>query len=249
MLKKCARALSLIAQDLKVLKAFVGLGFIAVQLDDKSMGLCVNITPPGTTGCNVYLRGGTLAGSRATDLLDLSVESDFISRALVLATVNALASKMSSPRTGDVLERIQMREGMQAVIIGFIEPIVTQLTRRGCQVTIFENATKKKHPLIQPVNMMPRRLEEAEIIVITGTALINDTIGDILSLIRPASQVIVVGPSTPMLPGVFEGTGITYLAGASIVDPERAFTIIMEGGGTKALYQSGALKKVYVEAE
>lgn len=246
MLKKCTDALSLIAQDLKVLKAFVGLGFIAVQLDDKSMGLCVNITTHGTTGCTVYSKGGTLAGSRAMDLLNLSVESDFISRALALATVNALVSKMSSPRTGDVLEYIKIREGMHVVIVGFIEPIATLLTRKGCKVNIFENASIA-HPLIQPVNMMPKRLDEAEIIIITGTALINDTLRDILTLIKPASKVIVVGPSTPMLPAVFSGTGITYLAGACIVDPDMAFTILMEGGGTKALYHSGALKKAYME--
>jgi uncharacterized protein (DUF4213/DUF364 family) len=246
MLKKCTDAISLIAQDLKVLKAFVGLGFIAVQLEDTSMGLCVNITPTGSTGCTVYSRGGTLAGLRVKDILNLSGEPDFISRGLALAAVNALASTMSSPRTGDVLEHIQIREGMNTVIVGFIEPIAALLTSKGCKVTVFENAPKE-HPLIQPVNMMPRRLEEAEVVIVTGTALINDTLREILTLIKPASKVIVVGPSTPMLPAVFSDTGITYLAGACIVDPDMAFTILMEGGGTKALYRSGALKKAYSE--
>lgn len=99
---------------------------------------------------------------------------------------------------------------------------------------------------MEPLNMLPKRLESADLVVLTGTTIVNGTLTDILARIGHAGEVIVMGTSTPMIPEVFSGTGVTYLAGASIKDPDRAFTIVMEGNGTRELHRSGALMKAFM---
>jgi uncharacterized protein (DUF4213/DUF364 family) len=47
--------------------------------------------------------------------------------------------------------------------------------------------------------------------------------------------VIIMGPSTPLLPAVFDQTPFTHLGGAIIADSMRVMKIISEGGGTPAL--------------
>lgn len=234
------------AQGRVVSRVLIGSGFIVVQLDDSSMGLCANIRHDPDGSCTVYQMAGTLAGSKAIDLLALSKKTDPISRGLALATVNALASALDTPVMGDLFDRIAIESGDRVVMVGFIEPVAAMLKGKGCDVAVFEDR-KRMHPLMLPRHEMPDRVRSADIMVLTGTTIVNGSIADILALPHKARIVMLMGPSTPMMPSVFTGTGVTYLAGSSVVDPDRAFTVVMEGGGTRHLQKSGAITKAYLE--
>lgn len=71
-------------------------------------------------------------------------------------------------------------------------------------------------------------IPQADVIAITGTAFINHTIEDLLSLCQPKSIVMVLGPSTPMSPLLFEH-GISFLSGSRVIDEEAAITTIQQG--------------------
>jgi hypothetical protein len=47
--------------------------------------------------------------------------------------------------------------------------------------------------------------------------------------------VVLMGPSTPLLPEIFHDTPVRHLGGAIVVDSAKALQIISEGGGTPAL--------------
>jgi uncharacterized protein (DUF4213/DUF364 family) len=44
---------------------------------------------------------------------------------------------------------------------------------------------------------------------------------------------VVLGPSTPFLPGVFSRRGVTMLSGLQVVDASQILKIVSEGGGTR----------------
>jgi uncharacterized protein (DUF4213/DUF364 family) len=71
-------------------------------------------------------------------------------------------------------------------------------------------------------------IPQADVIAITGTALINHTMEGLLSLCRPGSMVMVLGPSTPLSPLLFN-YGISFLSGSRIIDEDAAVITIQQG--------------------
>ena len=71
-------------------------------------------------------------------------------------------------------------------------------------------------------------LPQADIVAITGTALINHTMDALLSLCRIGSLVMVLGPSAP-LSAVLFNYGIAFLSGTRVIDEDAAVTTIQQG--------------------
>ena len=242
----CTDALLHESRQHAVSRALVGSGFIAVQLKNGNVGLCANIADTYKNGCEVFPEAGTIAGSRADMVLKMAYRDDFISRELALATLNALIGSPDQSLCEDVFDLIEVMQGDRVTMVGLIEPVAEMLYKKGCEVSVFENRTLP-NKLIEPFEMMPERMRDANIVILSGTTLINDTIDDIMAMKSSAREVILMGPSTPMMPHIFAPTPITRLAGTHIIDGEKAFTLVMEGGGTRALHRSGAMEKVVLE--
>jgi uncharacterized protein (DUF4213/DUF364 family) len=71
-------------------------------------------------------------------------------------------------------------------------------------------------------------IPQADVVAITGTAFINHTIEDLLSLCPSKSMVMILGPSTPLSPLLFN-YGVSFLSGARVVDEDAAITTIQQG--------------------
>ena len=74
-------------------------------------------------------------------------------------------------------------------------------------------------------------LPESHIALITATAVINGTIDSLLEAARRCREVVILGPSTPLIPAAFTQTPVTCLAGIRVERPDELFRIIGEGGG------------------
>ena len=57
-------------------------------------------------------------------------------------------------------------------------------------------------------------LPTCDVVVISGTAMINGSVDGLLEICDEARDVIMVGASTPMYPEAFLGTKVTVLAGS-----------------------------------
>jgi uncharacterized protein (DUF4213/DUF364 family) len=68
---------------------------------------------------------------------------------------------------------------------------------------------------------------ESDLVILTGTSLINKTMQRILELCRN-KICVVLGPSTPMSDVLFD-FGASVIAGVRVVDTERLFLSIMQG--------------------
>ncbi len=71
-------------------------------------------------------------------------------------------------------------------------------------------------------------IPQADVVAITGTALINHTLEGLLELCRPDSSVMVLGPSTPLSPVWFD-YGVHVISGTKVVDPELVLRLISQG--------------------
>jgi len=79
--------------------------------------------------------------------------------------------------------------------------------------------------------------------------LINQTFDQITKYIGKSREVVLLGPSAPLIPDLFEETPITCLAGIQMVDGKRSLKIVNEGAGTQRLTNSGSVKKVVVPSK
>jgi len=71
-------------------------------------------------------------------------------------------------------------------------------------------------------------LPQADIVAITGSAFINHSLEGLLGLCRPESFVMVLGPTTPLSPVLFDH-GVDVISGTRVVDPELALRCVSEG--------------------
>jgi uncharacterized protein (DUF4213/DUF364 family) len=81
-------------------------------------------------------------------------------------------------------------------------------------------------------------LPQADVVAITSMALINRTLEPMLELCPPEALVVVLGPSTPMSPVLFE-YGIDIIAGSQIIDIEGVLSAVCQGGNFGQVHSAG----------
>lgn len=246
MLKNIIETVSDTEKQLRIQRVVLGLGYIGVQLENDHVGLSANIVHTRTTSCTVFQKAGTLVGSTVGDVLSLGLQSGLIPRAICLAAINALKNVDGCGGSEDVFDEVTVEAHDRVAMIGLIEPVVVMLKKKGCDISVFEHRSVD-NPLVLDPKEREAKCKEADIVIVTATSIINDTFGEIVDSLGNPRDVILMGPSTPMIREIFEPTPITHLAGSRVTDPDKALQVIMEGGGTKALYRHNAMVKVHQE--
>ncbi|MBC7317807.1 DUF364 domain-containing protein [Candidatus Bipolaricaulota bacterium] len=220
---------------LRVERVVIGLAYTGVLLSDGRCGLAA--TPHEGRGCAAYARAGTLGGMSAWELAQGLVSADPLASALGLATVNAVVGEEAQP-SPDPLEVLGVSEDDVVGMVGYIGPLVRPLKQKARELLIFERNLARA-PGLLPDWAAELELPRCDVVFLSGTTFINKTVDRLLSLCR--GRVAVIGPSTPMWPGLLE-CGVDWLFGARAPDPEQTLQVIAEGGGTRALYRYGLVK-------
>ena len=95
-----------------------------------------------------------------------------------------------------------------------------------------------------PTKKADEEIRRADMLVITGTTLINNTLESILALAKHSAAIIVVGPTASMLPGAFFRRGVTVLGGDLVTDPDALLDTIAEGGSGYHFWGKSAEKMI-----
>ena len=80
-------------------------------------------------------------------------------------------------------------------------------------------------------------LPTCDIVVVSGTSVINRTVEDLLAMCPNAREFVLTGTSTPMFPAAYAGSGVTSLAGDHVEagrEGRDLFRTISLGGGIMA---------------
>ena len=65
-------------------------------------------------------------------------------------------------------------------------------------------------------------------VAITGSTLVNHTLDDLLALVQPEATVMVLGPSTPLSPVLFD-YGATIISGTRVMDETAVLRTVGQG--------------------
>ena len=74
----------------------------------------------------------------------------------------------------------------------------------------------------------------ADLVAITGTALTNHTLEDVLSFCDPMAYIIMLGDSVPLSPVLFDHR-IDALSGTWVADPETALRCVSQGANFRQI--------------
>ena len=249
--------------EIVVERVVVGLFFTGVKLTNGNAGSCATPikTIPQAVCCPTSAMAmpfpGKLAGRRAADLAREALSGHGIRRAVGIATVNALADccwqRRPHPdvelRPGvDAFDATEIRTGDKVVVVGAFVPFLKELKRRGQAFLVLEqdSATLKADelPFFRPAEQAAEIVPEADVVLITGATLVNNTLEDLLALVRPETRVTIVGPTVGMLPDAFLARGVDVLGCVKITDADAFLDLLAEGGSGYHFFGRSAQKLV-----
>ena len=87
-------------------------------------------------------------------------------------------------------------------------------------------------------------LASADLLIVTGTTLINNTLEDILEQKRDGAQAVLVGPTASMLPEAFFRRGVNAIGGVMVADPDKLLDTLSEAGSGYHFYGKSAERLV-----
>jgi uncharacterized protein len=215
---------SLPKESIPVRKVIVGVHWTLVS--SKFSGLGSTMIDNRPHGHSQVKDVGVLHHKSAQELASWILSDNLLEASIGIAAINSLLdideSQIEQVNAAEIIA--QESKDKNLVVVGHF-PFVERMKgiSRNCWVI-------EKHPSSDdfPEEAAQEFIPQADIIAITGTAFINHTIEGLLSLCRPGSLVMVLGPSTPLSPLLFNH-GISFLSGTRIVDEEAAILTIQQG--------------------
>jgi uncharacterized protein (DUF4213/DUF364 family) len=210
----------------------VGLGYTAVRLDTGACGLAYTFRDEAAEGCCVLRQAGSIAGRQAREVAAWAMELNAVTAAVGLATLNALIEPPPAATEADIASSLRLEPGDIAGMAGYFGPLVEFMTARVSKLHIFERRPAGDARVL-PDWAAPVLLPECDVVVLSATTIGNRTIDSLLEHAKHAREVVLLGPSTPMLPDLFASRGVTLLSGVQVADADRLLRIVSEGGGTR----------------
>ena len=184
---------------------------------------------------------GFLTEKTAQELASWALSENLTEASIGMAAINSLLEldkkSLKEINASEVIAR--EGKGKNVAIVGhfpFIENL--RANTRNCWV-IEKNPFGNDLPEYTAREFIP----QADVIAITGTAFINHSIENLLPLCQPNSLIMILGPSTPMTPLLFDH-GISFLSGTQVIDEDFAIRTVQQGAilpqvkGTRLLTMS-----------
>jgi len=221
--------LASLGSDAPVREVRVCAFWTAVVLGDGRCGLASTLRPdePQCAGpAPLVPRAGHLLDYSALELARYARSESLLEASIGMAAMNSLMEVDESHcvelNAGDVI--LKEGAGRRVVIVGHF-PFTSRVREVAERLWVLE-----KRPLEGdlPADMAAEVLPQADVAAITGTSLINHTFEELMKLCRSDALVIILGPSAPLSPLLFD-YGVDIICGTLVADVENVLRLIGQG--------------------
>jgi uncharacterized protein (DUF4213/DUF364 family) len=155
---------------------------------------------------------------------------------IATATINALLPKDTFHWIEKNAEEVISEAGVgKAVVVVGRFPFSERIRSRVGNLTILEQRPEGDE---LPEEDASKVLPLADVVAITGMTFINRTLEKLLKFCSREALVLVLGPSTPLSPILFE-YGIHLLSGALVMDIDRVLRTIGQGANFRQVHRAG----------
>jgi uncharacterized protein (DUF4213/DUF364 family) len=169
---------------------------------------------------------GDLLGHEVGELAGLVRSKSPMEAALGMAAVNALLDVDEAALTDrNAAEEICQRGAGKRVVIAGHFPFIPRVRRAVGHLDVLE---LDPGPGEIAAEAAAEVIPQADVVALTGTSLVNKTFEHLVQHCRPDAFVLVLGPTSPLSPVLFE-YGVDLIAGTQIVDPLEAMRVAGQG--------------------
>jgi len=170
------------------------------------------------------------------ELAQFSLSDNPTLRSVGIAALNASITsdvqKFSESNAAEVLA--ERGKDKKIVIIGRF-PFVDRLRAQvGELAVIDQDPMPGDYPPDTAVEIIP----QADVVAITGMALINNTFDNLLGLCPAEAFVMVLGPSAPLSTVLFD-YGVDVISGAMVENIQAVIRVISQGGNFRQVHRAG----------
>jgi len=203
-------------------------------LTGTALGNCLSAARAGRAGLASLPHGSDPASAQAPDDLPetahelvrlLTGPCPPVTASLAVAAMNALLSPPPEARDAKG-QNVVLKHGRdrRVVVVGHF-PFVERLAEHFESFHVLE---LRPRPGDLPAESAGEVLPKADVAVLTGSSLVNGTLGGLMDLLSPDAFVMLLGPSAPFARCLFD-LGFDVVAGAEVTDPETAMDGVGKG--------------------
>jgi len=155
---------------------------------------------------------------------------------LGMATINALLPQQPETWVNLNAEEVitERGQGKSVVLIGHF-PFIPRLEQQVGELTVLE---LDPQPGDRPVSDAQEVMPSADVVAITSMTLLNKTLDALLEMVKPGATVIMLGPTTPLSPVLFD-YGIDLLCGSVVNNIDSVIKAVRQGANFRQVHQAG----------
>lgn len=227
--------------DAPVVDVSVGLFWTAVvveQAGQRRCGLASSLRAEEVHGVPTVAEAGRLTQRSARELAAWVRRgpASLTEAAIGMAALNALLpldpAAWVDVNAADVIA--QHGAGQRVALVGHF-PFVDALRPQVGALWVLELRPQGDD---LPASSAPEVIPQADVLAITGTALINGTFDELMALRQPDALVMVLGPSTPLSPILFD-SGVHLISGSVVEDIDSVLCAIRQGANFQQTRRAG----------
>ena len=190
------------------------------------------------SGCGSFGFARQALGKDAYEVARLLVEgTDDAQRGLGAAVLNAACHSVPLMFCADDAATpfgVVIQPGDKLALVGYMAPVARQFEGKVAETVIFDKGRELAgHVDVTPCALQAEVLPTCNIVVSSGTSVVNRTVEALLAMCPSAREFVLTGTSTPMFPTAYKGTCVTSLAGTvwrQDAKDEIVRTIALGGG-------------------
>lgn len=189
-------------------------------------GMASTLMPAGPHGHSRVRDAGRLHLKSARELADLARSSELTEASIGVAAMNSLLemdpAAAQDVNASDVL--LSRGRDKNVALIGHFR-FISELREAARQLWVIELQPEEDEYPAESANAL---LPQADVVAITSSTLANHTLDGLLALCNPKATVMLLGPSTPLSPVLFDH-GVDILSGTRVIDEASVLRTVGQG--------------------
>jgi len=169
---------------------------------------------------------GSLHMKSAQELAEYAKSDYPLEASIGIAAINSLLDMDEQNAVEMNASKVLMEKGAgkNVALVGHF-PFIPKLRESVKNLWVLElHPTEDDYPAQSAGELIP----QADIVALTASSLINHTMDDLLDLCEPDELVMILGPSTPLSPVLFD-RGANIVAGSRVQDEAAVLHAIGQG--------------------
>jgi uncharacterized protein len=210
--------------DAPVREVLVGVHWTVVC--SRGCGMASTIPGEKPHGHEAVRSVGELHKLSARELAAYAHSDNTLEASLGIAAINSLLevdeARFVTLNAADLLAN--HGQGKDVALVGHF-PFIPRLKQAARHLWVIE---QRPSPGEYPPEAANELIPKAQVVALTGSALINHTLDQLLALCQPEALVVVLGPSTPLSPVLFQH-GANLISGTKVIDEAAVLRTVGQG--------------------